>query len=316
MRKFTFRKPRTVAGNALFEAEAKAEAKAKAMLELNACWAENNMLQAQVADLLRSCNKDRKEQCLEKTAMLETTAMSDSSIKTQAAEVSANEVQTLCKENVHLLLGARRDSETILRLANKIRALTHLAAEVVIAARSCYPSAKGLSRFVNQVRSVGLSAESLEGMAVELTVGTSRSIDKISMLALSVGTTEGGRTTSGKLVGLLVESSVRSSVGLSVRSSERSSVESSTGSSLRTPGTSIGSLAVSSMGSVGLQVRNACLHVEARSDFKMIKTLAEEAHIIRCGNGGPPSFQPSPICHVRVQNMQQGGGLVSSEGVK
>jgi hypothetical protein len=297
MRRFPFPKSRTVAGNASSEAEAEA----KAALELNACRAENDALRAQVADLLRR---------LDEAATLVTTATSDSSIRTQAAEAPADEVRTLREENARLLLGARRDSETIARLADEIRSLTHLAAKVVIAARTCRPSAKGSSRFFDQMSTVGSSAELSEGMTVE------SSIDERSMMESSVGTTVGEGTTSRTSVGSSVESSVRSSVGLSVRSSEGSSVESSTGSSLGTPGTSIGSSAVSSMGSVGLRVRNAPLHAEARSLFETIETLAEEARVVGGGNGVSPSFRPSPIRHVRAQNMRQDGGLVSGEGVK
>ena len=96
---FPFRKHRAVAGKALSEAKAEAEA----ALELEACPAENNALRAQVADLLRSRDVDKierhhkKEQHLETTATLETTAMPDSSVKTQVAEGSAGEVLMLRK---------------------------------------------------------------------------------------------------------------------------------------------------------------------------------------------------------------------------
>ena len=127
---FPSRKHRAVAGRA--SSELKAEAETEAALELEACRAENYALRAQVADLLRSRDEDAKERRLETTATLETTTMSDLSVKTHAVEGSPDEVRALRCENARLLLGARRDSETIARLADEIRTLTKLAAEVVM----------------------------------------------------------------------------------------------------------------------------------------------------------------------------------------
>jgi hypothetical protein len=280
---FPSRKHRAVAGKA--SSEPKAEAETEAALELESCRAENDALRAQVADLLRSRDEDAKERRPETSgATLETKTMSDLSITTHSAGGgSADEVRAFRRENARLLLGARRDSETIARLADEIRTLTKLAAEVVIAARSCRPPAKrgGSSNFVDQMRyagsSVGSSAGSSGGVTMGTTVGTSRSIDERSTMESSAGTTDW--TKSGTSVG----SSVGSLAGSSVRSSERSSEESSTGSSLGTPGTSIGSSAVSSMGSVRHRIGNASPHAEARGDFETIEKPAVEARIV----GGP-----------------------------
>ena len=312
MRRLPFnpRKHRSVAGKASSEAKAKADT--LAALEIESCRAENDALRAQVADLLRSRDEDAKERRPETSgATLETKTTHDLSITTQSAD---DELRALRDENARLVLGARRDSETIARLADEIRTLTKLAAEVVIAARSCRPPAKkkgGPSNFVDRMgyagSSVGSSGGSSGGVMVGTTVCTPRSIDERSTMGSSVGTTVG--TTSGSSM----RSSVGSSAGSSVRSSERSSEGSSTGSSLGTPGTSIGSSAVSSMGSVRHRVRNA----RPRGDFEAIEMPAEEARIVGGGNGGPPSFLPIPIRRIGplAQNTRQGGGIVYSQGV-
>ena len=94
-------------------------------------------------------------------------------------------------------------------------------------------------------------------------------------------------------------------------------MESSMGLFPGTPGTSIGSSAVSSTESVRLCVRNARPHAEARSDFETIEKPAEEALIVGGGNGGPPGVRSLPgDCNGRLaQNMQQGGGLVYIQGI-
>ena len=53
----------------------------------------------------------------------------------------SQEMQTLRDENTRLQLAGIRDSERIERLTDQIRVLTRAAAEVVVAAKSCCPTA-------------------------------------------------------------------------------------------------------------------------------------------------------------------------------
>ena len=117
----------------------------KEAIELEACRAENDALRAQLCELMQLRDEDARDR-----------GRSDT---TTTSVFSAEEVQTLRDDNARLLLGARRDSETIKKLANEIRTLARAAAEVVNAAKTCQPKLKGSRSLIETIDQMWLVRE-------------------------------------------------------------------------------------------------------------------------------------------------------------
>jgi hypothetical protein len=228
----------------------------KKALELEACRAENDALraendalQAQLSELMRLYDSDT----------------------TKKTDFSAEEVQSLRDDNERLALGARRDSETIKKLAHEIRTLASAAAEVVNAAKTCQPKSKGSRTLIDSIDHMWLVRETATTETMEWTSGDNGSSSvESSMGTTTVGTTAG--TSRASSVGSTTESSAKSSQISSARSSVGCSGGSSESSMQSSMGTvrSAGSSAVSSVRlkkTAGLARRHE--HAGVRTDSMM-----------------------------------------------